>query len=912
MRRFLLYDNLGAPLGEIAEADVFEATLREVVNGEHSLEITTTQVLDKGTRILYEDGRGYWHEFVVCGVDGEHASGNRVIGTYYCVWSIQHDLQGVPVSIMPGVQNPVTAGTALHAILDATDRWSYGTVTNTNTGGASMYDTNAWDALSILVENWGGEIDVTIGVDFISGVVSRAVDLYAQQGSSTPTRRFDFGRDLQSVKRTYDDAPFYCRISPRGKGEQTDAGGYGRKITIESVNDGKDYLEYAPMVDVAKLPDGNGDYDYPTLQIENSDCETPADLLAWAQSVLADYCTPKITYTISAVQAAIAGVDVQGVSLGDAVEIVDRKFGADGLRLTGRVVELSIDMLNERNMTVVIGNAQKSVASQLSSMQSSIDTIASWPSVAIGANMSTADYIDSLLGRINAEINATGGYTYIVQGHGIVTYDTAVTDPTIGAEASQVVEIKGGSIRIANSKTSGGEWEWKTVFTSGHISAELVTAAQITTGYIGSNTNTFIDLDNSIVQFGPTNARHLKLTDSGFRVYENASNIISHFGYGPAKKQDGSIVDSPYTTLGTRASSSVIGANSVAEGESGTASGWNSSTQGYNNTASGSCSHAEGYSSKATGNYAHAEGMDGVASGEYSHFEGRGNSGTGTASGDYSHAEGYLSTASGTCAHVEGTSCTASGNYSHAGGSVAQSVGAYSFAHGRYVFANYESNSVLGKYYRASANELLSVGNGTSSSYNAALIVKTNATDIHTTLDVTGKLTAHGAFTCLGTKSRLVNTDSYDGRLLYAYETPSPMFGDIGSGVLDSTGYCYVSIDDVFSEAARTDISYQVFLQACGAGALYVESKSSTYFVVRGEPGLAFDWEIKAKQTGHESTRLENDSVISSLENEYEYQSIVESAYDDDDLPEYDTGLFSLYTNDLDDYGYVSLIESLY
>ncbi|MBQ5537193.1 MAG: cysteine ABC transporter substrate-binding protein, partial [Treponema sp.] len=48
----------------------YEATLREVINCEHSLEITTTQVLDKGTRILYEDGRGYWREFVVCGVDG--------------------------------------------------------------------------------------------------------------------------------------------------------------------------------------------------------------------------------------------------------------------------------------------------------------------------------------------------------------------------------------------------------------------------------------------------------------------------------------------------------------------------------------------------------------------------------------------------------------------------------------------------------------------------------------------------------------------------------------------------------------------------------------------------------------------------------------------------------------------------
>ena len=64
-------------------------------------------------------------------------------------------------------------------------------------------------------------------------------------------------------------------------------------------------------------------------------------------------------------------------------------------------------------------------------------------------------------------------------------------------------------------------------------------------------------------------------------------------------------------------------------------------------------------------------------------------------------------------------------------------------------------------------------------------------------------------------------------------------------------------MDDIFSETARTDISYQVFLQACGAGALYVESKSSTHFVVRGEPGLSFDWEIKCKQRDYELIRIE-------------------------------------------------------
>lgn len=108
------------------------------------------------------------------------------------------------------------------------------------------------------------------------------------------------------------------------------------------------------------------------------------------------------------------------------------------------------------------------------------------------------------------------------------------------------------------------------------------------------------------------------------------------------------------------------------------------------------------------------------------------------------------------------------------------------------------------------------------------------------------------------------------------------MFGDIGSGVLDSDGYCFVSIDDVFSETARTDISYQVFLQACGAGALYVESKSSTYFVVRGEPGLAFDWEIKCKQRDYEQVRLENNTISEMAREEFNFDFTLSDAYSDE------------------------------
>ena len=106
-------------------------------------------------------------------------------------------------------------------------------------------------------------------------------------------------------------------------------------------------------------------------------------------------------------------------------------------------------------------------------------------------------------------------------------------------------------------------------------------------------------------------------------------------------------------------------------------------------------------------------------------------------------------------------------------------------------------------------------------------------------------------------KAKLVTTEDYGKRRLYCYETPTPSFGDIGEGTIDETGYCYVYLEPIFAETISNDVEYQVFLQNYGAGNSYVYSKSSNYFVVKGDPGLHFAWEIKAKQLGYSQYRLE-------------------------------------------------------
>ena len=118
-------------------------------------------------------------------------------------------------------------------------------------------------------------------------------------------------------------------------------------------------------------------------------------------------------------------------------------------------------------------------------------------------------------------------------------------------------------------------------------------------------------------------------------------------------------------------------------------------------------------------------------------------------------------------------------------------------------------------------------------------------------------VTIGGSLSVAGEKNRIIDTENYDTRKQYCYETATPYFGDIGTAQTDDKGKCYIDIDDIFSETVNTGVEYQVFLQKEGQGDLWVEEKTDSYFVVRGTENLKFSWEIKAIQRDYEFERLE-------------------------------------------------------
>lgn len=126
-----------------------------------------------------------------------------------------------------------------------------------------------------------------------------------------------------------------------------------------------------------------------------------------------------------------------------------------------------------------------------------------------------------------------------------------------------------------------------------------------------------------------------------------------------------------------------------------------------------------------------------------------------------------------------------------------------------------------------------------------------------------GGMSVQGNFAVAGSKNRIIKTDDCGIICISAYETATPLFGDIGKSVIEEDGTSIIWIDPVFYETVETDCDYNVFLTKYGKGDIWCDMVNSKkdYFIVKGTPGLEFVWEIKLIQKGLKNTRLTEHNI---------------------------------------------------
>ena len=128
---------------------------------------------------------------------------------------------------------------------------------------------------------------------------------------------------------------------------------------------------------------------------------------------------------------------------------------------------------------------------------------------------------------------------------------------------------------------------------------------------------------------------------------------------------------------------------------------------------------------------------------------------------------------------------------------------------------------------------------------------------------VSGKLSVNQAVFCRtlkawDAKERVVRTPL--GNLqMNAMESPEPLFWDVGSGVCDSTGVCWIALRPEYAETiSRRAALRWVVTPTGGRGSLWVE-KLDSGAMVHGGAGQRFDWACAGVQRGFEGCYAEGD-----------------------------------------------------
>lgn len=128
---------------------------------------------------------------------------------------------------------------------------------------------------------------------------------------------------------------------------------------------------------------------------------------------------------------------------------------------------------------------------------------------------------------------------------------------------------------------------------------------------------------------------------------------------------------------------------------------------------------------------------------------------------------------------------------------------------------------------------------------------------------VSGKLSVNQAVFCRtlkawDAKERVVRTPL--GNLqMNAMESPEALFWDVGSGVCDSTGVCWIALRPEYAETISWRAALRwVVTPTGGPGSLWVE-KLGSGALVHGGTGQRFDWACAGVQRGFEGCYAEGD-----------------------------------------------------
>lgn len=382
----------------------------------------------------------------------------------------------------------VKASAALNVAL-AGSRWKVGRIDDSDLLSTNFYDCTRLDALSKIIKTWSLDLNFYLTFDG-NKITGRYIDLLSFRGEDTG-ERFVYGSNALEVVKEVDKSEVYTRVIPRGKGEEkVDAegkptDGYGRRIKIDDVVwekskgdpidklKGQEFLELKEMTKTFGFSDGEA---RTRVQIFE-DIEDPKELIKAGYEFLVKVSRPLVQFKTKISKRSRTNV-------GDIVRIIRKDLN---FYYRTRIYKAHRNLLNE-TLEVEFGDKlvqspadrEKIVSDNLNALENRLKET---------ETDLKSSFVDKVTEGITHATFNRDGYNYeLKKGNkyglpaGYYSFDREIDD-----NPQRVIYVGAGTLAIADSKKSNGDWNFRTFGTGQGFTADLLVAGTILGGKVRWN-----------------------------------------------------------------------------------------------------------------------------------------------------------------------------------------------------------------------------------------------------------------------------------------------------------------------------------------------------------------------------------------------------------------------------------------
>ncbi len=300
---------------------------------------------------------------------------------------------------------------------------------------------------------------------------------------------FEYGDKLLTVLSEEDRKEAYTAYLGRGKGLQTEGGGYGRKIDFSDVLWSKskgDPIDKPRGQDYITLPGENGLYGYPDGKprmtvVTFDQIEDPKELLRATYQYAIDHARPKLLLKATALPES-------SVLLGEIATVIRPDLD---IRYKTRINKIQQNLLTGVQSFELGDRSESVIASAIKSNVQNIEKV----------EENTIFYIESLQAQLSHQLFNEDGYNYELKAGNDYKLPAGYYsfDRPIDQNPTKVIYVGAGHLAIANSKKSDGTWNFRTFGSGDGFAADLIRAGVLEGGDVRLNLETgTLDIGDSL------------------------------------------------------------------------------------------------------------------------------------------------------------------------------------------------------------------------------------------------------------------------------------------------------------------------------------------------------------------------------------------------------------------------------